>query len=425
MAISPATPAAFDPGRALLDPASYARTGYPDALFKRLRDEAPVCRVTDPMVPYWAITRHRDIVEICRDPERFSNLPHFQLNIDAPFGSEDAREPETIIQMDPPRHRRFRELVAHRFTPRALVPVENALDPIADEVIDALAARGSEGVCDFVEALATPFPMAVIAWLLEVPRADWPAIFEWTNGVVAPNEPEYQRDGETPHETRLRSSKALYDYFADLACEREHSGSDDLVTLLARARIDGKPLPPHILSSYYMLLIVAGNETTRNAISGGLQAFLENPARWDELVANRGLVKDAGEECLRWSTPVVQMARTATQDCTLHGQSIRKGDTLACFYASANRDERVFADPDTFRFDRRPNPHLAFGIGEHFCVGAHLARIELRAMLRRLLARFERFEAAGPTERLQSSTTGGFKRLPVRYRFRSPGAARA
>ena len=407
-----------DPGRVLLDPARYAREGYPHALFKQLRDEAPVCRVGDPMGPYWAITRHRDIVEICRDPERFSNLPQFQINIDAPFGSADEREPETIIQMDPPQHRRYRELVSHRFTPRALLPVEAALDPIADEVIDALEAEGAAGRCDFVERLATPFPMAVIAWLLEVPRADWPGLFEWTNGVVAPNEPEYQRAGETPHETRLRCSQSLYEYFGALAREREHGDGTDLVTLLARARIDGAPLPPHLLASYCMLLIVAGNETTRNAISGGLQALIEHPALWDRLAADPGLAKDAGEECLRWTTPVVQIARTATRDCELHGEKIRAGDTLACFYASANRDERVFAEPDVFRFDRRPNPHLAFGIGEHFCVGAHLARIELRAMLRRLTARFERFELAGPPERLQSSTTGGFKRLPVHYAFK-------
>ncbi|MFO0689134.1 MAG: cytochrome P450 [Myxococcota bacterium] len=418
--MSPTRPtnADLDPGRSLLDPARYAREGYPDALFRRLRDEAPVCRVNDPMLPYWAITRHRDIVLVCRDPERFSNLPHFQINIDAPFGGSDAREPETIIQMDPPKHRRFRELVSARFTPRALQPVEAALDPLADEVIDELEAEGSAGTCDFVEKLATPFPMAVIAWLLEVPRADWPVLFEWTNGVVAPNEPEYQRPGETPHETRLRSSKALYDYFDALARERERGDGDDLVTLLAKARVDGERLPPHILSSYYMLLIVAGNETTRNAISGGLQALIDHPDLWDQLAADPGLAKDAGEECLRWTTPVVQMARTATCDVELHGQQIRRGDTLACFYASANRDERVFADPFSFRFDRRPNPHLAFGIGEHFCVGAHLARIELRAMLRRLTARFERFESAGKPERLQSSTTGGFKRLPVRYAFK-------
>ena len=412
------SPGIPDPGRDLLDPARYAREGYPDALFRRLRDEAPVFRVGDPMVPYWAITRHRDIVEVCRDPGTFSNLPHFQLNIDAPFGSADAREPETIIQMDPPQHRHYRELVSHRFTPRALIPVEAALDPIADEVIDALVAEGSSGRCDFVERLATPFPMAVIAWLLEVPRVDWPPIFAWTNGVVAPNEPEYQLPGETPHETRLRCSKSLYDYFDVLAREREKGDGDDLVTLLAKARVGGAPLPPHVLSSYCMLLVVAGNETTRNAISGGLHAFLEHPELWDRLAADPKRIRDAGEECLRWTTPVVQMARTATRDVVLHGETLRKGDTLVCFYASANRDERVFDAPFEFRIDRRPNPHLAFGIGEHFCVGAHLARIELRAMLRRLTARFERFEAAGAPERLQSSTTGGYKRLPVHWKLR-------
>ena len=378
----------------------------------------PSAESTTRWSPNWAITRHRDIVEICRNPELFSNLPHFQINIDAPFGSADAREPETIIQMDPPKHRRFRELISHRFTPRALQSVEAALDPIADEVIDALEVEARTGECDFVERLATPFPMAVIAWLLELPRSDWPLLFEWTNGVAAPNEPEYQRGGETAHETRLRCSSSLYDYFGVLARERETGDADDLVSLLARARVDGEPLSPHILASYYMLLVVAGNETTRNAISGGLHAFLENPARWEQLASNPGLAKDAGKECLRWSTPVVQMARTATRDVELHGEQIRKGDTLACFYASANRDERVFAKPFEFRFDRRPNPHLAFGIGEHFCVGAHLARIEIRSMLRRLTARFDRFEATGTPERLQASTTGGWKRLPVRYAFK-------
>ena len=416
---SPASSASsFDPGADLLDPARYARDGYPEAIFKRLRDEAPVCRVSDPMVPYWAITRHRDIVDVCRNPELFSNLPHFQINIDAPFGSADAREPETIIQMDPPKHRRFRELVSHRFTPRALMPVEAALDRISDEVIDALEAEVASGECDFVERLATPFPMAVIAWLLEVPRSDWPQLFEWTNGVAVPSDPEYQHEGESAHETRLRTSKQVYDYFLALAQERAKGSGDDLVSILARARIDGRPLPPHTLASFYLLLVVAGNETTRNAISGGMHALIDNPARWDELAANPTLARDAGEECLRWSSPIVQMARTATRDLELHGEQIKKDDTLVCFYPSANRDERVFANPYEFRLDRRPNPHLSFGIGEHFCVGAHLARIEIRCMLRRLSARFERFELAGTPERLRASSVGGLKTLPVRYAFK-------
>ncbi len=406
-------------GSELLDPARYAREGYPHEIFRRLRDEAPVCRVSDPALCYWAITRYGDIVEISRNPELFSNLPQFQIAVGAPYGSDDEREPETIIQMDPPQHRRYRELISRRFTPRALRPVEAKLDPVADEVIDALEAEGSKGECDFVERLAAPFPMAVIAWLMDVPRADWPMLFEWTNGVVAPHDPDHQQAGENAHETRLRSSKSLYDYFGELAKERSGGARGDLVSLLARARVDGQPLSPHALASYYMLLVVAGNETTRNAISGGLHALIEHPGRWHELAARPAQARDAAEECLRWSTPVVQMARTATRDTELHGEKIRAGDTLALFYASANRDERVFAQPFEFRFDRSPNPHLAFGIGEHFCVGAHLARIEIRCMLRRLAARFERFEAAAAATRLQASTVGGWKTLPVRYAFKN------
>ncbi len=416
---SPASSASsFDPGADLLDPARYARDGYPEAIFKQLRDEAPVCRVNDPHLPYWAVTRHRDIVLMSRDPATFSNLPHFQIVVDAPYGSGDDREPETIIQMDPPKHRKYRELISHRFTPRALQGVEAALDPIADEVIDALEQSGPSGDCDFVKALAAPFPMAVIAWLLEVPRSDWPQLFDWTNGVAVPNDPEYQMEGENAHETRLRASKQIYDYFLELARERAKGNREDLVSLVARAQVDGRPLTPHAQASYYLLLIVAGNETTRNAISGGVHGLIENPARWDELAANPSLARDAGEEALRWSSPIVQMARTATRDVELHGEKIKQGDTLVCFYPSANRDERVFSNPYEFRLDRRPNPHLSFGIGEHFCVGAHLARIEIRCMLRRLAARFERFEPAGRPERLRASSVGGLKTLPVRYAFK-------
>jgi len=411
----------FDPGAVLLDPARYAMEGNPDEVFKRLRDEAPICRVSDPQLSYWAVTRHRDVVLMSRDPRTFSNVPHFQIVVDAPYGSGDDREPETLIQMDPPMHRRYREIVSQRFTPRALRSVEVALDSIADEVIDSLEADGASGACDFVARLAAPLPMAVIAWLLEVPRSDWPELFDWTNAVALPSDPAYRQAGEDAHETRLRSTKQIYDYFLDLARERARGDGDDLVSIVARARIDGEPLSEHALASFYLLLVVAGNETTRNAISGGMHALLENPARWDELAANPGVARDAVEECLRWSSPIVNMARNATRDLELHGQKISKGDTFVLFYPSANRDERVFDDPYTFRFDRRPNPHLSFGIGEHFCLGAHLARIEIACMLRRLTARFEAFESAGKPERLRASAVGGWKTLPVRYVFKRKG----
>ena len=403
------------PGPELIDPARYARDGYPHETFKELRDESPVHWYGDHAIPFWAVTRHADIVEISKQPEIFSNLPRFQINVDAEFGSEDEREPETIIQMDPPAHRRYRELISRRFTPRALRSIESEMDQIAVELVSGVESDANGGECDFVERIAAPFPMTVISWLLDLPRPDWPQLVDWTNAVVLSNDPEYQREGETAHETRLRASQCLYEYFTELADERRQGNGDDLVGLLARAEIDGEPLDPHALVSYYLLLIAAGNETTRNAISGGMHAMLENPQVWRELSSDPSKIGSAAEEILRWSSPIVQMARTATRDTEIGGQKIRAGETLALFYASANRDERVFPDPFEFRIDRRPNPHLAFGIGEHFCVGAHLARIEIRAVFRQLLARFERIEAGRAPTRLFSSAVGGMKTLPVRF----------
>ncbi len=405
-------------GPEIIDPAHYQRDGYPHELFGRLRDEAPVYWYSENTLPFWAITRHADIVEISRQPELFSNLPYFQIFVGAQHGNSDRREPDTIIQMDPPRHRRYRELVSRSFTPRALGPVEAALGPIADELLAKLEAEAREGEIDFVERIATEFPMSVISWLLDVPRADWPALNQWSNAVVTPTDPDFQELGENPNDVRLQASQSLYEYFGKLAEERRHGDGDDLVSLLARAQVEGEPIDPHVLVSYYLLLITAGNETTRNALSGGLQALIERPAIWDEIAADPSKVAAASEEILRWSTPIVQMARTATRDTELRGQKIRQGETLALFYASANRDERVFPDPFEFRLDRKPNPHLAFGIGEHFCVGAHLARIELRCMLSRLVSRFERFEAAETPTRLFASSVGGLKTLPVRYAFK-------
>lgn len=418
--MSAETFAAELPGPEMMDPERYARDGYPHDTWTRLRRESPVHRYEDFDYPFWILSRRAEIVEVSRQPDRFTNHPRFQIVVGSDFASEDEREPETIIHMDPPRHRLYRDLLSRRFTPRALAPLESHVEEIMRDLIDDLAASGGtgdEGVCDFVDKIAVPLPMAVIASLLEVPRADWTQLFHWTNAVVAPAEPAYRLGEETAHETRLRASNELYNYFAALALERQGGTGDDLVTVLANAEVGGERLSHHELVSYYLLLVAAGNETTRNAISGGLLAFLGAKDQWRSLQAEPMKARRASEEVLRWTTPVVQMARTAAMDTEIAGQKISKGDTLALFYASANRDERVFEDPFSFRIDRHPNPHLSLGIGEHFCMGAHLARLEIRVVFKMLAAHFADMELAGPAERLASCNVGGLKSLPIRYRL--------
>ncbi len=404
-------------GPELIDPEAYARFGYPHDAWRRLREVSPVHYVEGPDYPFWALTRHRDIVEVSRNPFVYSSKPRFQIVVGADYGSGDAREPETMSHMDPPEHRWLREILARRFTPRALSSLAEGMRALASEIIDGLAAEGSRGECDFVERIAAPLPLAAVAWLLELPREDWTSLYRWANAVVGATDPDYQLPGETAHETRLRATTEIYAYFHALTAERRKSNRDDLVSVLTRAEVQGAPLTPHQLVSYCLFIVAGGTETTRNALSGGMRAFFAFPDQWRLLTEDPDRIGGAIEEVLRWSTPVIQMARTPVQDVEIHGQAIRKGETIAMFYGSANRDERVFADPDRFDISRFPNPHLAFGIGEHFCMGANLARLEMRSMMEQLATRFASIEPAGEPELLRSSSTGGIKSLPVRYRL--------
>jgi len=254
-----------------------------------------------------------------------------------------------------------------------------------------------------------------------VPRADWPLLFRWTNEVIGSEDPEYRRAGESAAQTSGRARRELHTYFAQLIEQRQRKADDDLLSQLVGAQCGGAPLGPLELLAYCELMVEAGNETTRNAISGGLLAFCEHPDQWRELRARPELLSFAVEEILRWTSPIICFARTAIADCELRGQKIRAGEQLALFYPSANRDEDVFDSPFEFRVARSPNRHLAFGIGEHFCLGAHVARVELETIFRHLLERLESFEICGPVARLRSATVGGIKHLPIRYRLRGPG----
>jgi len=400
-------------GIEIIDPGCYAAYGYPHAAWARLRREAPVHRCESwPDLPFWAITRHRDIVEVSRRPDLFANAPRTEI-----VSAADAPQVHGLITMDPPEHGRFRKLVAARFTSRALGPVRRQIEEVAGAVLDALAEGGREGECEFVAAVAEPFPVAIIAWMLGVPREDWPEARRWTNAVVGALDPEFNPVGESAQETQARAVREMLGYLGALLRRRRADPRDDLLSFLARAKLDGAPVPDEDLLAFAVLLLIAGNETTRNATSGGLVAFLEHPGEWEQLRRDPSLLPSAVEEILRWTSPVVHFARTATADVELSGQKIRAGDALALFYASANRDEAVFGDPEAFRIERRPNHHLAFGVGEHVCLGAHVARLELRVIFSHLLRRLEHAELAGPVERLRSSTVGGLKRVPIRYRL--------
>ncbi|MEZ4333926.1 MAG: cytochrome P450 [Myxococcota bacterium] len=404
-------------GPELFDPVAYGRAGHPFETFARLRRADPVHWYEGlPELPFWALTRRAEIVAVARDPIRFSSEKRFHIVAGADYG-DDPRETRTIVQMDPPKHRTHRALLAGQFTPRALRALEPEIDAVVARIIDEVEARASAGELDFVEAVAAPLALAVIAQRMDLPSSDWERLFRWTNEMTGPTDPQYRRPGESPTDTRLRATQEVFAYFSEIVAQRRRRPGRDLVSVLAAARPDGVPLPDHELLSYCLLLIGGGNETTRNALSGGIEAFLAFPEQWRRLRADPDLAAPACEEILRWTTPVVHNARTATVELELAGRRIRRGDTLALFWPSANRDEAVFDAPDVFRIDRRPNPHLAFGIGEHVCLGAHLARMELTRALAALARRVERLEPAGAVERLQSSAVGGIKRLPIRCRF--------
>lgn len=404
----------FDPGTLdVMSPTHYERHGYPHAEWTWLRRHAPVFwyerEYTD---PFWAITKHADIIEIGKQPDVFLNAPRLAV-----FTNDLPPPPEGqsrhLLNMDPPDHARYRRVTSSWFTPRAVRGMTDKVARVTRAVLDD--ASTTDGG-DFVADISARITIAVIAEMLGVPRADWDLLFRWTNEIIAPQDPEFQH-GATPKDTLERARIDLFTYFHALSEARRIQPSDDIVSIVANGEVDGAPLPPVELLSYYFLLVVAGNETTRNAMTGGMLAFIERPDQWALLRRDPALLDNAVEEIVRWTTPVIQFARTATRDYELRGRTIRRGQSLCLFYPSANRDEDVFADPFVFRIDRHPNPHLAFGMGEHVCLGAHLARLELRLAFAALRERLQHCELTGPVERVRSSFVGGIKHVPMRWQI--------
>ena len=402
----------------IIDPDYYAANGYPHDIFTELRKRAPVAWCDAPgFEPFWAVTTHEDLVWLCKHPETFENAPLSFIARKDQFGEgEDLNDlAHELLQMDPPEHREYRSLTSSYFTPRAIETMRPQVVRCVDEILDSIGEL-SDQPFDFVEHVAAVMPIVVIADMLGLPQADREQFFRWTNEIVAPDEPEFQREpGVSPFAAALAELMA---YFAELVADRRKRPTSDITSVIANSTVRDAPVPDLELLSYLALLIVAGNETTRNAISGGLIAMLDNPSEWERLKANPDLLKPACEEIVRFTSPLIQFARTPNRDVEVHGQTIAKGETMAVFYPAANRDPSVFDEPGRFRIDRSPNRHVGFGIGEHVCLGAHLARMELQELFGALAKRMKSAEVVAPVERSASSFIGGIKRLPVRMELR-------
>lgn len=400
----------------------YGETGYPHDGWKRLRHESPVhWSQPEGYRPFWAITKHADITEVSTQPDKFRSAGRFILFPEAAsaFGPSMEDEPplRMLVNMDPPEHRDYRKLVSSWFTPRAIESLRQRLEEITAELFDELAGDGGVQEGDFVTDIAARQPLRMITEMLGIPREKEDFVLRITNENFGIEDPEFAREGDT-REDRLGFLSEAFAFLSEITEDRRRNPRQDLSTVLATATINGEPVPTFELFSLYFLVMVAGHDTTRNSISSGLLALLEHPDQLAALRRDPNLIETGADEIVRWTTPVNHFVRTATTDYVLRGQQIRTGDSVALFYASANRDEDVFADPYVFRLDRDPNPHLGFGVGEHFCLGAHLARLDLKVFWRQFAERFEMIELAGPVQRLHASFVGGPKHLPVRYRIR-------
>lgn len=411
------TSATVDAAKVLADPTAYADNKRLHTALRQLRASNPVAWVDhSPYRPFWAITKHADIVAIERDNDLFISAPRPLLT---PAKADDLRRAQeeagtgmrTLVQMDDPHHRKVRAIGANWFRPAAMRNLKSHVDHLAKRYVDKMREIGPE--CDFVTDIAVDFPLYVILSLMGLPQSDFPRMRMLTQEMFGRDDAEYRR-GQDP-ETVLAVMQEFLDYFATLTASRRRKPTGDLASAIANGRIDGQPLSDIDTASYYVIIAAAGHDTTKDAISGGLHALIENPDELRRLKQDVALMPTAVEEMIRWTTPVKEFMRTATADTTVRGVDIAEGESVYLAYVSGNRDEEVFDDP--FRFDvcRDPNRHLAFGYGVHFCLGAALARMEIASLYRELLPRLESIELTGEPELSATTFVGGLKHLPIRY----------
>ena len=397
----------------LLDLDTFQRLEHHE-MFKRLRAEAPVSWHDYPEGQgFWNVVLHDDLVTVNRDTGIYSSEAG-GISIPTPGetpGMSADSDPRGVMMLytDPPKHTRYRLLVNKGFTPRMVGLLEQYLRHRATLIVDNIIERGS---CDFVVDLASELPLQAIAEIMGVPQEDRKLLFEWSNAMIGIDDPEYNTGEEG-----MVASAQLYMYVNELAKQRKSDPRDDIVTKLINAEVEGDKLSELEFDMFMMLLTVAGNETTRNTTSWGMWALMQNPEQYAALRDDLdGKIDRAVEEILRWATPVYHFRRTALADTEIHGQPIAEGDKVVMWHISANRDESVFDDPFSFDIDRWPNEHIAFGGGgPHFCLGANLARMELKLIFREILERIPDMHLTGDVEMLRSNFIGGVKHMPVAY----------
>jgi len=398
----------------IASPDSYQR-GVPHEQFALLRREAPVFRHREANGPgFWALARHEDIVRVARDPDTFRQSPALFIE-DLPAGNlRDS--PDVMINMDPPRHARFRALVSRGFTPRIIRRLEDRVREVVTELIDAIAARGR---ADFGREFASELPMRIILDLMGVPREEQPAVLDFSLRFFGALDPEYQ-GAPQDLDALLRDMEAVAHR---LAGERRRDPKDDMLTQLVSAEVDGEKLSDSQIGGFFRLLLSAGHDTTKNLLCNGMQTLIENPAERRLLREDPRLIPSGVEEMLRFTPSVLYFRRNASRDTEIHGQQIVAGDKVVLQYVSGNRDEAVFPDPDRFDVRRTPNDHLSFGQGAHFCLGASLARLEARVAFEEILRRLPDLELAGPVARIRSNWILGFKSMPVGFTRRRSSAS--
>jgi len=387
--------------------------GDPHEMWTALRREAPVYwHNKGGQRGFWAVTTYNTAMEVYHDPRQYSSERGIALQFNDVATTDNAGFGMMMIATDPPRHQKIRKVISDRFTPRAVMPYEPHVRRIAREIIDSVVDRGE---CDFVVDVAAKLPTAVICEMMGIPREHWDTMFMLGNMSIGTEDPEYQQS-RTAMETGSYAQAQFFSYFSKLIDERRKRPGDDLISALAHGLVDGVNLNDLEILFNAFLLIIGGQETTRNATSGGMLALIQNPGECARLKQNPGLLASTIEEFLRWTSPVTHILRTARQDAVLRGHKIRAGDKVVVWNASANRDEEIFKDPFKFDAGRTPNDHLAFGHGEHFCIGAHLARLELRVVIEEVMRRMGDLELAGPVEKLRSNFVAGIKHMPVRFK---------